>query len=61
MPNGKRLTISRHSNRQAFLESAVLTSVSVVPHDQALLVSWALPILDFLLDRATEESLQQFS
>ena len=52
------LTISAHSRSHALLEPAVLTSVAVDSLDRALLVLRARPVLDLLLDRPAEESLQ---
>jgi len=52
------LTISGHANRDTFLESAVLASVPVYPHDVTLLVLEAWSILNLLLYAAPEETLK---
>ena len=53
------LTVSAHPDRDALLEPAVLAAVPVDAQDVALLVLGARPVLDLLLDRATEEALEQ--
>ncbi len=52
------LTLPGHPHRQALVEPAELTSIPIESNDQALSLSEA-PVLHRLLDRATEESLQQ--
>ena len=52
------LTVSGHSCCDALLEPAVLAPVPVDPEDVALLVLGARPVLDLLLDGATEEALE---
>lgn len=52
------LTIARHANGDALLQTAILATVSINPEYGALLVFRARPILNFLLDRTTKKSLQ---
>ena len=52
------LTISAHPRGHTLLESAVLASVAVYPLDGTLLVLGARPVVDLLLDGASEESLK---
>lgn len=52
------LTIPRHPHGQAFLETAVLTSISIQAVHHALAISQA-PVLDLLLDTAPKESLKR--
>ena len=51
------LTVSRHADRQAFLEAAVLASVAVHAHDVTALVLHTHLVIDVLLNAAAEESL----
>lgn len=51
------LTISAHSDCYALLQSAILASISVDAKDGALLILGARPVLDLLLDTASEEAL----
>lgn len=51
------LTISAHSNGDAFLQPTVLTPVPVDPEYGTLLVFCARPVLDLLLNAASKESL----
>lgn len=53
------LTVSRHADGEAFLETAVLASVAVHPHDQTVLVLHAHLVVDVLLDAAAEKTLAQ--
>jgi len=53
------LTIPTHSGCNAFLESAILTTISVDPQDGTLLVLRARTILDLLLDGTAEKSLKE--
>jgi hypothetical protein len=55
----KTLTIATHADGDALLQATILTSVPVYPEDTALLVFGTRAILDFLLDRTTEEALQK--
>jgi hypothetical protein len=50
------LTVAGHSDSEAFLESAVLTPVSIEPDHHALPVPQT-PVLDLLLDAPSEETL----
>lgn len=52
------LTIATHARCHALLKPAVLTSVAVDSLDGALLVLGARSVVDLLLYRAAEESLQ---
>ena len=52
------LTVSRHADREAFLEATVLAPVAVHAHDEAVLVLHAHLVVDVLLNAATEETLQ---
>ena len=56
-----KLTVSTHSDGDAFFETTVLTSVSVIPDDSTLLTFRARPVVDLLLDGATEEALAAFT
>lgn len=49
--------VTGHADRDALLQATVLTPVPVDPHDGALLVLAAGPVLDLLLDRAAKEAL----
>lgn len=51
------LTIATHSNGYTFFQSAILTPITVDSEYTALLIFSARAILDFLLNRAPEESL----
>jgi hypothetical protein len=53
------LTIPTHSGCNAFLESTILTTISVDPQDGTLLVLRARTILDLLLDGTSEKSLEE--
>lgn len=53
------LTISTHSNGDALFQSTVLAAISVYAEDRTLLVLSTRPVLNFLLDAATEESLRR--
>ncbi len=53
------LTVSGHPCCDALLEPAVLAAVAVDAQDVALLVLGAGPVLDLLLDGATEEALEK--
>lgn len=53
------LTISAHSNGDAFLQPAVLASIPVDAQNGTLLVLGAGSILDLLLDAASEETLRR--
>ena len=52
------LTISAHSHSEALLQTAVLAAVTVDPEDRAALVLGARLVLNLLLNRTTEEALQ---
>ena len=52
------LTIPTHSGCNAFLESAILTTISVDPQNGTLLVLRTRTILDLLLDGTSEKSLK---
>lgn len=54
----KSLTISTHANGDTLLESAILAAIAIHTLDHTLLVLRARPVLDLLLDGATEEALQ---
>ena len=51
------LTVSGHSNGEAFLETTILTPIPVEPDHEALPIP-KTPVLDLLLDTPPEESLQ---
>jgi hypothetical protein len=53
------LTIPTHSGCNAFLESAILTTISVDPQDGTLLILRARTILDLLLDGTPKKSLKK--
>ena len=53
------LTIPTHSSCNAFLESAILASISVNSQDGTLLILRARTILNLLLDGTTEKSLKK--
>lgn len=54
------LTVSAHSNGEAFLEPTVLAPVPVEPDHQTLAVAQTA-VLDLLLDAPPEESLAAFA
>lgn len=54
----QKLTISAHADSDAFLQSTILAAIAVHPLDHALLVLGARPVLNFLLDGATEKALK---
>jgi hypothetical protein len=51
------LTIAAHAYGYALLQATILAAIAVHALDHALLVLRAWSVLDFLLDRATEEAL----
>lgn len=53
-----RLTIATHPDSDALLEAAILAAVPVDTQDAALLILSAGPVLDLLLNAASEESLR---
>ena len=55
----KKLTISAHSNSDAFLESAVLATIAIDAQNGALLILGARTVLDLLLDAPPEETLEK--
>lgn len=52
------LTISRHANREAFLEAAVLAPVSGHAHDETILILNTHLVIDVLLNAAAEKTLK---
>ena len=52
------LTISGHADSDALLETAVLTAVTVDPHDVTLLILQTRTILDLLLNTSPEKPLR---
>lgn len=52
------LTIATHADGNAFLQATVLAAIPVYPQNAALLVLGARPVLDLLLDGASEEALR---
>lgn len=54
----KQLTISRHSNGQTFLESAVLAAIPIEPNDKALAVT-KTTVFNLLLNAPSEETLRK--
>jgi hypothetical protein len=54
-------SITTHSGSNAFLQSAVLTAITIYTQNVALLVFRARPVLYLLLNRATEKSLAAFT
>lgn len=54
------LTVSTHAYSYAFLKSAILTAISIDTLDHTLLVFRARPVLNLLLDWASEEALKVF-
>lgn len=57
---GRALTVSGHSERQAFLEAAELASVSIDPVDDAVLLAGTLVVDDAAL-RPAKEALAAFA
>lgn len=53
-----RLTIATHPDSDALLEAAILAAVPVDTQDAALLILSAGPVLDLLLNAASEETLR---
>lgn len=53
-----KLTISTHPDGDALLQSTILAAVPVDPQNRALLILCARPVLDLLLDAASEEALR---
>jgi len=53
------LTVSAHADSNALLQSAVLAAIPVDSQDGTLLVFGARPVLDLLLDAASEETLRR--
>lgn len=53
-----RLTIATHPDSDALLETAILAAVPVDTQDAALLILSAGPVLDLLLNAASEETLR---
>lgn len=51
------LTITRHSNRQTLLKTALLAPIAINPHNSTCFILQALFVLDVLLDTPTEEPL----
>lgn len=51
------LTVSGHPDGYAFLQSAILTSISIYSQDTALLILCTWSILDLLLNATAEETL----
>ncbi|KOX67984.1 hypothetical protein WN51_07601 [Melipona quadrifasciata] len=54
----KRLTIATHPDSDALLEAAILAAIPVDTQDATLLILSAGPVLDLLLNAASEESLR---
>lgn len=51
------LTVSAHADSDALLQSAVLAAIPVDSQDGTLLVLGTRPVLNLLLDAASEETL----
>lgn len=54
-----KLTISAHAHSDAFLQTTVLASVAINPQNRTLLIFRAWPVLNFLLDASSEETLRR--
>lgn len=53
-----KLTITTHTDGDTLFEATILTTISVDAEDRTLLVLSTRPVLDFLLDATTEETLK---
>ena len=56
--SGLVLTVPAHADSQTLLQPTVLTTVTVDPENRAALVLGARLVLNLLLNRTTEEALQ---